>query len=114
MNEVHGKANVLSLSFPPPPTPPRFLINASFPQSWRSYLYQRSKVDRFKMVQRDPLPPGSNPLGDDTMTVDVMSAARSTMFKNHEFCLVSSNDSMAELARRLRGCLLYTSDAADE
>lgn len=66
-------------------------------------MYQRSKADRFKTVQRDPLPPGSNPLGDDTMTIDVMSAARSPVYKNHEFCLVSSNDSMAELARRLRG-----------
>lgn len=71
-------------------------------QSWRSYLYKRSKADIFKMLQRDPLPPGSNALGDDTMTADVMAVAHSEPFKDCEFCLVSSNGSMAELARRLR------------
>lgn len=36
------------------------------------------------------------------MTVDVVNVARSDAYKNCEFCLVSSNDSMAELAARLR------------
>ena len=53
-------------------------------------------------MQRDPLPPGSDPLDDNTMAVHVMSIARSELYKNYEFCLLSSDDSMADLARRLR------------
>lgn len=71
-------------------------------QPWRSHVDKRSKADRFRVVQRDPLPPGSDPLGDDTMAVDVMNIARSELYKNYEFCLLSSDDSMADLARRLR------------
>lgn len=37
------------------------------------------------------------------MTVDVMNIARSEMYNKYEFCLLSSNNSMTELAKRLRG-----------
>lgn len=65
-------------------------------------MYQFSKADRFSSVQRDPVPPGSNALGDDTMTVDIMKMASSDMYQNHDFCLISSTESMADLAARLR------------
>lgn len=70
--------------------------------NWRSYMYQRSKADRFSTVQKDPLSVGADPLGDDTMTVDIMGMAHSDLYRKHDFCLISSDDSMSDLAIRLR------------
>eukprot|EP00903_Cladosiphon_okamuranus_P014291 g13273.t1 len=71
---------------------------------WCSDLFGRSKARGFKLQHRDPLPPGSNPLGDDTMTADLVALARSKEFKKkkYEFCLVSADGSLAGLAARLR------------
>lgn len=65
-------------------------------------MYQRSKADRFSTVQKDPLSVGADPLGDDTMTVDIMGMAHSDLYRKHDFCLISSDDSMSDLAIRLR------------
>ncbi|CAN0260190.1 unnamed protein product [Ectocarpus fasciculatus] len=69
---------------------------------WRSELFGRSKARDFKLLQREPLPPGSNPLGDDTMTAEVLALARSEQLKKYEFCLLSADGSLSELAAKLR------------
>jgi len=71
-------------------------------QDWRSEPFGRSKARDFKLLQRDPLTPGSNPLGDDTMTADVVALARAEEFKKYEFCLLSGSASLSGLAARLR------------
>ncbi|CAN0057073.1 unnamed protein product [Ectocarpus sp. 13 AM-2016] len=70
---------------------------------WRSELFGRSKARDFQLLQREPLPLGSNPLADDTMTAEVLALARSEELKKHEFCLLSADGSLSELAAKLRG-----------
>ncbi|CAM9836206.1 unnamed protein product [Ectocarpus sp. 6 AP-2014] len=72
-------------------------------QDWRSELFGRSKARDFKLLQRESLPPGSNPLGDDTMTAEVLALARSEELNKYEFCLLSADGSLSELAAKLRG-----------